>query len=204
MCFHSKQSKDAQKVEKRFKVKIESPDTFSPSEHYNAFSFPKTPVILDKSPELIKQLSWGLIPSWSKDENIRQYTLNARIESLHEKPSFKNSINKRCLVIADGFFEWKWLDAKGKNKQKYLITRPDNELFSFGGIWSEWVNQETGEIMNSYSIVTTPANELMSEIHNSKKRMPIILTESNENEWLSGRNITDFYKNDPLLKAVES
>ena len=141
---------------------------------------------------MIQPFTWGLIPFWSKDNTIQQYTLNAKIETLAEKPSFKHSINKRCLVIADGFYEWQWLDPKGKNKQKYIITLPDNGLFAFGGIWSEWVNKATGEIINTYSIVTTQANELMCEIHNSKKRMPVILTPEFEQAWLGGTNTKEF------------
>jgi len=92
MCFHSKQSKDAQAVEKRFKAKIEKVELFQSVEHYNGFSYPKTPVIIDKAQEIIKHFQWGLIPSWSKDCTIQKFTLNAKIETLAEKPSFKNSI----------------------------------------------------------------------------------------------------------------
>jgi putative SOS response-associated peptidase YedK len=75
-----------------------------------------------------------LIPAWAKDKTIQQYTLNAKIETLNEKPSFKNNIKNRCLVIADGYYEWQWLDPKGKNKQKYLITLTSEEPFAFAGI----------------------------------------------------------------------
>lgn len=192
MCFHSKQSKDAQAVEKRFKAKIEKVELFKSVEHYNGFSYPKTPVIIDKEQESIKHFQWGLIPSWSKDTTIQKFTLNAKIETLAEKPSFKNSINKRCLIIADGFYEWQWLDKSGKQKQKYLITKPNNELFAFAGIYSNWVDKSTGEIINTYSILTTQANSLMSEIHNTQKRMPVILKTEDELNYLNGTNISDF------------
>lgn len=71
--------------------------------------------------QIITHYIWGLIPAWAKDEEIQKYTLNAKIETVNEKPSFKNSVNKRCLVITNGYFEWQWLDPKGKNKQKYEI-----------------------------------------------------------------------------------
>ena len=192
MCFHSKQSKDAQAVEKRFKAKIEKVELFQSVEHYNGFSYPKTPVIIDKAQEIIKHFQWGLIPSWSKDCTIQKFTLNAKIETLAEKPSFKNSINKRCLIIADGFYEWQWLDKSGKQKQKYMITKPDNELFAFAGIYSDWIDKATGEIINSYSILTTEANSLMSEIHNTQKRMPVILKTEDEFNYLNGANINEF------------
>lgn len=185
MCFHSKQTKLALEVENRFKAKIDNPNEFKSQGHINGFDFPKTPIITDKTPEVITHFNWGLIPSWSKDVNIRNFTLNAKIETLEEKPSFKNSINKRCLVISNGFFEWQWQDSKGKNKHKYEIGIENDELFAFAGIYSEWINQATDEIVNSYSIVTTEANTLMAEIHNTKKRMPIILKPEDEQNWLN-------------------
>lgn len=188
MCFHSKQSKNAQEVENRFNAKIEQIDVFESTQHFNAFSFPKTPVIIDENPNVIKHINWGLIPSWSRDNEIRKMTINARIETIKEKPSFKNSVNKRCLVIADGFYEWKWLDSTGKKKEKYLIGLQNEELYAYGGIYSEWVDKQTGEIINTYSIVTTEANPLVAEIHR-KKRMPIILKKEDEKNWLMGEEI---------------
>ena len=119
-------------------------------------------------------------------------TLNARIETIEDKPSFKNSINKRCLVIADGFYEWQWHDTKGKNKTKYEIGIKDHELFAFAGLYSQWINQHTGEIRDTYTIVTTEANPLMAEIHNIKKRMPIILKPEDETKWLNHYPIENF------------
>lgn len=203
MCYHSKQTHEAQELENRFNAKIDDFESFHTSAHYNGFGHPSTPIITDNDQKLIQHFQWGLIPFWAKDTKIQKSTLNAKIETLTEKPSYRNSVNKRCLVIADGFFEWQWLDPKGKQKQKYLITLPDNGLFAFGGIYSEWTNKSTGEIINSYSIVTTAANELMSEIHNTKKRMPVILTKENEKDWLNDTPILDFQDIDPELKAIE-
>src|ERR1019366_165879 len=120
MCFHSKQTKSAVEVSNRFKAKIEKPELFNPNATYNGFAYPHTPVIVNTDTGLIKEFYWGLIPSWSKDEGIRAYTLNARIETIKKKQSFKGVIQNRCLVISDGFYEWQWLDAKGTKKQKYL------------------------------------------------------------------------------------
>jgi len=192
MCFYSRQTKKAVELINRYNARIVNELQFEMANEYNGFAFPKTPVITNQDNSLIEHLQWGLIPFWAKDDNIRQYTLNARIETLSEKPSFRDSVKNRCLVIADGFYEWRWLDEKGKKKQKYLITLTGEELFSFAGLWSQWVNKETGEIVKSYTIVTTEANELMSEIHNSKKRMPVILSRENENEWINGQAVLDF------------
>ena len=100
-----------------------------------------------------------------------------------------NSINNRCLVLTDGFYEWKWLDAKDKNKQKYLIALPNNEAFAFAGLWNEWVDKSSGEIFKTYTILTTEANELMIRIHNSKKSMPVMLNGKDEKNWLNGQKI---------------
>ena len=202
MCYHAQQTKTTKAIQNRFKVGFEAEEFYKPA-IYNGFQFPKTPVITNENPNNIQLFDWGLIPQWAKDNSIRQYTLNARIETLGEKASFKNVLNNRCMILSDGFFEWKWRDPKGKQKQKYKITLPDNELFAFGGLWSEWVDKQTGEIVKTYSIVTTAATGLMSEIHNSKKRMPIILSPDNEQEWLSQGPVNEFKKVDVALKEVE-
>ncbi len=188
MCFHSKQSKSAQELQNRFRAKFENEALFTPTV-YNGFQFPKTPVITNKKTNTIQLFNWGLIPFWAKDDSIKKNTLNARIETIHEKPSFRNSVNNRCLILADGFYEWHWLDEKGKQKQKYEMTLPNNELFAFAGLFSEWTDQSTGEILSTYTILTTEANELMSKIHNTKKRMPVIISENNERNWLNGEEL---------------
>ncbi|MBS1777601.1 MAG: SOS response-associated peptidase [Bacteroidetes bacterium] len=188
MCFHSKQSKSAQELKHRFQANIKDDNLIQPSV-YNGFQYPKTPVITNKQPNEIQLYAWGLIPFWAKDNSIRKNTLNAKIETIHQKPSFRNVINNRCLVLADGFYEWQWLDPKGKQKQKYELTLPDHETFAFAGLWSEWIDKSTGEIIYTYTILTTEANELMSKIHNTKKRMPIILSQDNEQDWLKGENL---------------
>ena len=192
MCFHSKQTKLALEVENRFNAKIDNIDAFKPHENINGFEYPLTPVIIDVKPEIITHYNWGLIPHWSKDDEIKKFTLNARIETVDEKPSFRNSVNKRCLVIANGFYEWQWLDSKGKNKIKYEIGIGNDDLFAFAGLYSQWIDTNTGEIRNTYSIVTTEANLLMAEIHNHKKRMPVILKKEDESKWLEHQSIQDF------------
>lgn len=131
------------------------------------------------------------MPSWATDTSHRHYTLNARIETLHEKKSFKDVIQNRCLIIADGFYEWKWSNKSGSKKEKHLLTIPNEALFAFAGIYSTWIDIE-GNHFNSYSMITTQANELMSEIHNTKKRMPIILNPSDEKKWLDGEAYKKF------------
>lgn len=191
MCFHSKQSKKAQTVEKRFNATVENITLFESQTEFNGFSYPKTPIITNTNTSKVQLFNWGLIPKWSNNIDIRQYTLNARIETIKEKASFKHNINNRCLIIADGFYEWKWLDKKGKNKQKHLISLPNDELYAYAGIYDQWINEDTGEIINSYAIITTEANELMAEIHR-KKRMPVILNPEDEINWLKGDEIDNY------------
>ncbi len=206
MCFHSKQTKLALEVENRFNAEIDKPQEFKSQSNINGFEFPKTPVIIDEKPNIITHYNWGLIPTWAKDEEIKKYTLNAKIETLEEKPSFQNSINKRCLVIANGFYEWHWLDSKGKNKAKYEIGIVNEELFAFAGLYSEWVDNNSGEIRNTYAIVTTEANTLMADIHNIKKRMPVILKPEDESKWLEHYPYKEFalpYQVDLKAKYID-
>lgn len=202
MCFHSKQSKKAQNVEKRFNAKVDDPKGFLVSDHIKGFSFPKTPVILNERPDIIQNINWGLIPSWSNDNEIRKFTLNAKVETLTEKPSFKNVVNNRCLIVATGFYEWQWQDKKGKNKKKHLITVGDDELFAFGGIWSEWKDVITGRNIKTYSIVTTEAKGLLKRIHNSKERMPVILTDNTNKRWLDGADMNEFINEVKEVRAT--
>ena len=185
MCFHFKQSKS----EEFFRARGLRGHPVNGV--YNGFSHPNVNVVAQDSPKEIKHFMWGLIPSWAKDDDIKKYTLNARYETLKTKPSFKNA--KRCLIFADGFYEWKWLDKQGKKKQKYLIELPNSELFSFAGLYDQWVDKRTGEIINSCSIVTTEAKGIMREIHNSKMRMPMIIENNQMDDWLENRETNLFY-----------
>lgn len=189
MCYNTRQTRKAKELEQRFKAKYEQNETQIPA-LINGFQHPLTPVITNLKPDHIQLFQWGLIPSWSRDRVIQKNTLNARIETIHEKPSFKNSIKQRCLVIVDGFYEWQWLDEKGKKKQKYEITLPDGDAFAMGGLWNEWTDRETGETFGTYTILTREAEGIMSEIHNSKKRMPLIIDKNLESDWLSGIDCT--------------
>jgi putative SOS response-associated peptidase YedK len=203
MCFYFRMSKTAQELQHRFNATLKTKQLQRNDNaivNYNAFQFPATPVITNKDKHEIQFFQWGLIPAWAKNDDIRKHTLNARIETIHEKPSFKHSVKQQCLILADGFYEWQWLDEKGKQKQKYLITVEDNDAFAFAGLWNAWTNPLTGELINTYTILTTEANALMSEIHNSKKRMPFILSKNNEANWLNGVGLV---KDEVELVAVK-
>lgn len=192
MCYSSMLTKNQKELEREFLAKFSPEAAVDEGPDYSGFVFPKTPIISSEAPEIITAGQWGLIPGWANDTEIRKFTLNARIETLNVKPSFKDVLDHRCLVIADGFYEWQTTNIKTKKKVKYKITLPDEQAYAYAGLWSEWVDQETGEIIKTYTIVTTEANELMSEIHNVKKRMPVILKKEDREAWLQGENYQAF------------
>lgn len=186
MCYHTKQTADKHKLQKRFNAGlIQADEKDLQKEHFNGFEFPQTPVITNAQPDTIQLFHWGLLPSWASIDH-RLHTLNAKIETLNEKASFKEVLHQKCLVLLTGFYEWQWLDNKGKRKQQYLLHLPDDEPFALAGLWSEWKNQD-GTSRHTYTILTTEARGIMREIHNSKLRMPVILDPTVERDWLEGR-----------------
>lgn len=204
MCYYVSNSLTKKEMKDSFGVEY-SGTPFKGSDFVNGYSFPKTPIITDENQDHAILGDWGLIPGWSKDRNIQKATLNARLETLPEKPSFKKYTQNRCLVLVNGFYEWKWLDSKGKRKERYFIKLDNNDQpFALGGIYNLWEDEETNELLTSFSIVTSDANELMSEIHNTKDRMPLVLTKAAEKAWLSEKSTDDFkFPNyDPKLKAL--
>jgi putative SOS response-associated peptidase YedK len=136
MCFHTIQNKLAVQIERRFMAEMRDKNEFVSRQEVNGFTFPKTPVITNEYPEIIEFYNWGLIPNGAKDDHIKSLTLNARVETVYEKPSFRDVVSQRCLVIANGFYEWQWLDSKGRNKVKYKIGIDKEELFAFAGLYS--------------------------------------------------------------------
>lgn len=131
-------------------------------------------------------MRWGLIPSWSKDSSSSARMINARSETVHEKPAFRHAIRaRRCLIPAHGFYEW---SKTGSTKTPHYITLKDGSPLSFAGIWEAW-NSPAGEIVESFSILTTQANSLIEQIHD---RMPVILHRAEHQIWL------DRTVNDPL------
>ncbi len=179
MCFNYSVTKEPEEIEERFEAEFTDGEHFS--RIYNAFAldFPSMPVITEAGS--IRFLTWGLIPFWvrgvEKAETIRKMTFNARAEDIFETPSFRVPVRKRrCLVIADGFFEW---HHRGGRRYPYYLRLKSGEAFGMAGIWDRWEGHDT------FSIITTEANPLVAEIHNTKKRMPVILEPSMEGGWLS-------------------
>lgn len=189
MCFSTKQTIAKKEMENRFNAELLTTESFQ-KEVFNGFDHPRTPVITNTAPHTIQLFQWGLIPNWATDTKIQKMTLNARIETLREKPSFRDVLHQKCLILVNGFYEWQWLDEKGKEKQKYLISLPDDQPFAMAGLWSTW-KIGSNEPVSTYSIITTEAKGIMREIHNTKLRMPVILTPQNERPWLMGETKGD-------------
>lgn len=154
-------------------------------------------VVNDGKKNRLGFLKWGLVPPWAKDEKIGYKMINARSETAAEKPSFRNAFKKkRCLVVADSFYEWKRTDD-GKTPMR--IKLKSGEPFAFAALWESWKSPE-GKTVNTCSILTTKANELMDTIHD---RMPVILTKEAEKIWLDP-NVQDAEELGRLLQPFDS
>ncbi len=156
---------------------------------YNAAPTQQLPVILNEGPPAVQLLQWGLVPFWAKDPSIGSRMINARAETLAEKPAFRTALRKRrCLVLADGFYEWMSTpEATGRSgqktsggKQPMRITLASGEPFAMAGLWESW-NAPDGSLLRTFTIVTGEPNELVAPIHN---RMPAILLPEHEALWL--------------------
>jgi putative SOS response-associated peptidase YedK len=124
-------------------------------------------------------MRWGLVPFWVTDLKSAKPFINARAETVASKPSFKKSlVNRRCIIPADGFYEWR---KEGKLKIPMYIHSPDRSLIGFAGLWDIWKDRETGAVLNSCTIITTTANDTVSPVHD---RMPVILKPEDESRWL--------------------
>lgn len=182
MCYHY-DAANSKKAKARFSF-LKTEAEYTAIENANGFSHPKMPIVSNKLSSEIQLFEWGLIPSWADDERakeLKKSTLNAKAETLFALPSFKESTSKRCLVLAESFYEWR---TEGKRKIPYQIFVKEQEVFAMGGIYSEWKNIKTGETKNTFSIITVPANDMMAYIHNTKLRMPLIIPQNQELDWL--------------------
>ena len=165
------------------------PMTDLPIYHASGFSHPELLIYTDESPDFPIVATWGLVPHWVKDDETakKQWnnTLNARGETIFEKPSFRYAAeHSRCIIYIDGFYEH---HHHNKKTYPYYIYRKDNEPIALAGLWTTW-NKENGGREHTFSIVTTEGNPLMAKIHNNPKlkgpRMPFILNEADEDAWL--------------------
>jgi putative SOS response-associated peptidase YedK len=179
VCGRFSQTKSKQDIKTRFNVKKVADEVLPV---FNIAPDSYVPVILNESSDEVTLARWGLVPSWSKEEKSAYSMINARAETLQEKPSYKRLIkSKRCLIIADSFYEWKKQEGK---KIPHRIMLKDDGLFAFAGLWDMW--EKDGRKLYSCTIITTTPNKLVSSIHD---RMPVILDKDKELVWLKEENL---------------
>jgi len=151
---------------------------------YNIAPSQPVAVVADAKTRNVDFMRWGLVPSWAKDISIGNRLINARAETLAEKPSFRNALpRRRCLILADGFFEWS--KAKNGPSTPYYIQMADKSPFAFAGLWEIWHSSEV-DLLKSCTIITCPPNERVAPIHD---RMPVIFTPRDAWSWLEERPI---------------
>ena len=152
---------------------------------YNAAPTQRLPVFrihAERGPELVR-LRWGLIPSWAKDAAIGARMINARGETVAEKPAFRAAFRRRrCLVPMKGFYEWK---KTASGKMPYYIHLTNEDIFAVAGLYEYWPGRDGAEPVESYTIITTEANDMMAKLHD---RMPVILAEKDHAAWLDPKN----------------
>jgi len=191
--------KKSSKEELRKRFGFDDPDRGGLLEpHYNIAPSQEHPIlIVSQDRRILSMMKWGLVPHWSKDPKIGYKMINARSEGIEEKPSFKTPLKrKRCIVMADGFYEWHKPDKK--TKTPYYFRLKSTEPFAMAGLWDLW--EKGDQILKTFTIITTSPNELMEPIHN---RMPVILNECDEARWLDPE-ITNPHDVLPLLKPYPS
>jgi putative SOS response-associated peptidase YedK len=158
------------------------PIRFDIAPHYNIAPSQKVAVVRNRPDDGGRELAllrWGLVPSWAKDPSIGARMINARAETAHEKPAFRNAFrSRRCLVPASGFYEWR---KQGPVKQPYHISLLERRVMAMAGLWDRWKGEE-GSPIESCTILTTDANELIAPLHD---RMPVIISPENYDSWLN-------------------
>lgn len=181
MCGRYTQTADHTKIAERFHLEPPGPGI---AQRYNIAPTQDAPVIANDTPKQLRLMRWGLVPVWAKDVAIGNRMINARAETLAEKPSFKKPLERRrCLVLADGFYEWRI--AAGRAKIPVRIVLKSREPFAFAGLWDLWRSPEGREVA-TFTIITTRANEFLKPIHD---RMPAILRPEDEGKWLAAGSV---------------
>ena len=185
MCGRYYSKSDKQKIAEAFRVKASDSLIIFPSYNVAPQTFQPVIRINDDGKREIVKMRWGLVPFWAKDEKMAYSTINAKAETVATTAAYREPFKRRrCLVPASGFYEWMKLDAK--NKQPYAITVTGQDVIAFAGVWDTWKDKTTGEMLETFSIITTDPNGLMKPeqgpaIHD---RMPVIIEPKNYDRWL--------------------
>ncbi len=157
-----------------------------PAYYVSAYEHPKWPILKQGETETFRPAAWGLIPSWIKDtdaaSSIRDKTINARLESIDSKPSFRSLVDsRRCGVLLDSFVEWRSFNGK---KYPYRIGLPENRPFLIAGLWDRWHVSESDSMIETFTVITVEAQGIPAQVHNTKLRMPLILSRTVGQAWL--------------------
>jgi putative SOS response-associated peptidase YedK len=191
MCGRVRLSSDYSEIKIKLKFDLDAP---APNFDRDWNKPPTAPMLVAirsvDGKRMPKMMRWGLLPHWAKDEKIAYSTFNARAEEFTAKPAFRDAWKhgQRCLVVTDGFYEWKKLDPKGKEKQPYAIAMADDGPMVMAGLWAKWKDPKSGDEIQSCTILTTSSNKVMAELHD---RMPVILATADWPKWLGEEPATD-------------
>jgi putative SOS response-associated peptidase YedK len=184
MCGRFTLMLDAEELKSEFDLQHVPADVFP---RYNIAPSQQLVVVTDWAARRAEWMRWGLVPSWAKDPAIGNKMINARSETAQEKPSFRNAFaRRRCLILADGFYEWQRPPGKGPSAPYYFYAA-DGKPFAFAGLWEFWRSPE-GEDLRSCTILTTRANGIVSPVH---ERMPVMLSGTEMQGWLSPGSAED-------------
>ena len=174
MCGRKTLTKDIASIIEEMNIEEWGAQGYKPS--YNIAPTNFSPVIVNDGKKSTKMMKWGLIPSWSKKEEVGSRIINARVETISEKPSFYNLINNnRCVVLSDGYYEW-----TNQNNQPYYVTHTQNKILPLAGLWTKWENSDSN-IIFSYTVITRTPVKSIDHLHN---RMPVILNNQKIDEWI--------------------
>jgi len=187
MCYHTSVQITAKDLVKIFNAPFPKEENYKVLYHANGFAHPDMAVLSHEQERSLNIYSWGLIPLWAKDWNhalkVRNHTLNARLEEVFKKPSYRAAIlSRRCVIPVTGIFEWKHV---GKERTPYYIHPKEHPVFYLAGIYAHWTDPSTRDQITTFSIITRAANEMMRDTNNSPKRMPLMLDREVIDDWIS-------------------
>lgn len=189
MCYHTSVPARTE-LKEIFDYSVITEQWKSHYDYLNGYTYAQLPILRAEDPSAIAAYNWGLVAKWAKDKQqadmLRKGCLNAKSEDIWETASYRDIIQEqRCLIIIDGFYEFQHINKT--EKIPYFIKLKNQNAFACGGVYESWQDPTSGEIRNTCSIITTPANPLMAKIHNTKFRMPFIMTKKTMMEWINPR-----------------
>ncbi|MFQ6604428.1 MAG: SOS response-associated peptidase [Fidelibacterota bacterium] len=181
MCGRKTITRDMQSIIEELAIDTwQDPENYFPN--YNVAPTQPSPILVYKDKRIVTPMYWGLIPNWAKDDSLAAHMINARAETVLEKPSFRNLMHRhRCIVIADGYYEWEKTES---GKTPFYIHHPENKLLPLAGLWDQWQSPD-GHRRLTYTVITTAAQASLAPIHN---RMPVIIPHDRVASWIDWKH----------------